>query len=70
MPEKRENRRRQGKEVIVIVVLIIIMIFFGSENVTDIMPRAPSALSHSILPTAWQGKRSYHSHFIDDKTEV
>lgn len=69
MPEKRENRR-QGKEVIVIVVLIIIMIFIGSENVTDIMPRVPSALSHSILPTAWQGKHSYHSHFIDDKTEV
>lgn len=52
MHEKRGNRRRQGKEVIVIVVLIIIMIFIGFENVTDIMPRASSALSHSILSIA------------------
>lgn len=52
MREKRANRRRQGKEVIVIVTPIIMMLFIGSENVTDIRPRAPSALSHSILSIA------------------
>lgn len=59
-----KGKRRCGK------VVARIMIFIGSENETDIMPRALSTVSQLILSIALCGKCRYHSHCIDVKLKL